>query len=233
MALRQVSLRDVLPCSHLLHRWKPFISVTPWFSNITAADSSVWPCSSVHTVSLCSYICVGVYHRGWQVDRYLQNVGRVHQPLILCNCNLFEQPAVSHRQSYVRAETRPNSLRERQMGRETDRAGEREREIGLHLSKLICLNATIRQTFLDTSVFPDVCACREKRECVRVCWCVVMSSCLTQKKKEKSLTKIKLGSWRFPHAAWRLTLDTYRRLIGCHISVSGWKITSAAPTDCT
>lgn len=56
------------------------------------------------------------------------NVGRVNQPLILCNCDLFEQPAVSHQHSYVRAEWSANKDKER------DGRVERQRKI----ERLVC-----------------------------------------------------------------------------------------------
>lgn len=69
LALRQVSQFDMLHCSHLLNRWQPFIIYeTPWFSNMTRADSSVRACMSVYTVSLCVCLCI----RGGLADSYLQ-----------------------------------------------------------------------------------------------------------------------------------------------------------------
>lgn len=55
-----------------------------------------------------------------------QYVGRVHQPLILCDADLFEQPAGSHQHSYVRAQWRPNKDTERDGGVERESEGERD-----------------------------------------------------------------------------------------------------------
>lgn len=57
-----------------------------------------------------------------------QYVGRVHQPLILCDADLFEQPAGSHQHSYVRAQWTPNKDTERDGWVERGRGSARERD---------------------------------------------------------------------------------------------------------
>ena len=72
---------------------------------------SVWICVCIREVDRLTATCR-------EVSQY---VGHVHQPLILCDADLFEQPAGSHQHGYVWAERRPSKDKHSEMGRESER----------------------------------------------------------------------------------------------------------------
>lgn len=86
--------------SHLSPRRRPFIiCVTSRPSHLTAAHSTV----------MGEYLCVSGVGRLTDTCREVsQYVGRVRQPLIRRDADLFEQPAASHQYTYVRLEWRPS-----------------------------------------------------------------------------------------------------------------------------